>query len=177
VIDPSQALLLAAKLRGTAKPSAVLRAACAQAIEDLAKQIRLRGVSPLAAAIGNAGTAARLDALPALSGTFAPGPPAPSDLRSWAAWVLAEAAHVAPWNMNSDKRFFSDVWARVGTRAAPSLEAFKQKLIEAHRAGFLRIARADLVEAMPPGKVDASEARYMSASFHFLLVPEPRRSW
>ena len=48
------------------------------------------------------------------------------------------------------------------------LDAFKSRLVEAHRADLLTLVRADLVEAMDPQDVAASEARYLNATFHFI---------
>lgn len=51
-----------------------------------------------------------------------------------------------------------------------SLALFKQLLIEAHRAGRLRLTRADMVGAMPADLVQRSEAEYMGATFHFVVI-------
>jgi hypothetical protein len=59
---------------------------------------------------------------------------------------------------------------------AETLDQFKARLVEAHRAGKLRLTRADLVGAMDPTLVERSETGYLSATFHFVVnepVPEP----
>ena len=54
-------------------------------------------------------------------------------------------------------------WARLG------LAGFKADLVAAHRAGELALARADLVAAMDPALVAASEIAVDGASFHFVV--------
>jgi len=69
----------------------------------------------------------------------------------------------------------------VGARRDPrcAIEAFKQRLIEALRAGFLDLSRADLVlvQAMPADKVRASEIEHLNATFHFIRVVDPKAPW
>lgn len=50
--------------------------------------------------------------------------------------------------------------------------AWNDALIEAHRAGHLRLSRADLVPAMDREMVDASEVCYGNATFHFVQLPD-----
>lgn len=47
---------------------------------------------------------------------------------------------------------------------------FATALVEAHRAGYLRLCRADLIPAMDPGMVKRSEIAYLNARFHFVDV-------
>jgi hypothetical protein len=71
--------------------------------------------------------------------------------------------------------FVSAVWheLRQDPRwSAISLRDFKARLVAAHRAGELSLARADLVAAMDPELVAVSEIISDGASFHF-LVKEP----
>lgn len=56
--------------------------------------------------------------------------------------------------------------------AASSAEVLKAKLLGEHRAGRVELARADLVGAMDPQLVAASEARADGASFHFVVREE-----
>lgn len=184
-IDTAAARALAAKLEKTSNPSRFLRTECARLIRELADTVDRRpatsALPPLASALAHDTTAARLSGLSPgaylAAPAFVPGRPGPSDLRSWAAWVLAEAAQVPPWSLGSDKRFISDLWARLGTRAAPSLQAFKERLFQAHQARLLSMSRADLVEAMPPDKVAVSEFEYLGSTWHFVRVPDPLRPW
>ncbi|HEX7842885.1 MAG TPA: hypothetical protein VF469_35670, partial [Kofleriaceae bacterium] len=73
------------------------------------------------------------------------------------------------------KVFVSAVWdqLRKGPRWAElALPEFKSRLVAAHRAGELELARADLVAAMDPALVAASEIAADGASFHFLVQDE-----
>ena len=53
--------------------------------------------------------------------------------------------------------------------ASLSLPEFKTRIVAAHRSGDLELARADLVAAMDPQLVAASETRDDGASFHFII--------
>ncbi len=73
------------------------------------------------------------------------------------------------------KVFISSVWHAL--RAMPpwsqlDLDDFKARLVSAHRQRELVLARADLVAAMDPTLVAASETRTDGATFHF-IVREP----
>ena len=71
------------------------------------------------------------------------------------------------------KVFISHVWRSLEQeRSGDSLdaEAFKQRLVEAHREGLLDLSRADLVEAMSPEDVATSETSYFGATFHFVRM-------
>lgn len=73
------------------------------------------------------------------------------------------------------KVFISSVWHAL--RATPpwsqlALDEFKARLVSAHRQRELELARADLVAAMDPTLVAASETRTDGATFHF-IVREP----
>jgi len=73
------------------------------------------------------------------------------------------------------KVFVSAVWhelRRDPRWSALALDEFKARLVAAHRAGELVLARADYVAAMDPELVAASEITTDGASFHF-LVKEP----
>jgi hypothetical protein len=108
----------------------------------------------------------------AASGTRAPGdhpPPFASDV-----WDAAGA--VPPDGRFGDRKvFISAVWhelRRSPRWSAVTLDELKARLVAAHRAGELTLARADLVAAMDPALVAASEITADGASFHF-LVKEP----
>jgi hypothetical protein len=73
------------------------------------------------------------------------------------------------------KVFASAVWhelRRDPRWSALALDEFKARLVAAHRAGELVLARADYVAAMDPELVAASEITTDGASFHF-IVKEP----
>lgn len=70
------------------------------------------------------------------------------------------------------KVFISAVWdelRRSGQWSALSIADFKRRLLEAQRAGTMELARADLVAAMDPELVAASETLADGASFHFIV--------
>jgi hypothetical protein len=73
------------------------------------------------------------------------------------------------------KVFVSAVWEALRRQprwAELALDDFKAQLFAAHRAGAVMLARADLVAAMDPARVAASEIAVSGATFHF-LVQEP----
>ncbi|HMG22530.1 MAG TPA: hypothetical protein VK607_14455 [Kofleriaceae bacterium] len=93
----------------------------------------------------------------------------------FAAEVLRAAGATADGWFGDRKVFVSAVWSEL--RREPrwselALPEFKARLVAAHRAGELTLARADLVAAMDPALVAASEITADGASFHF-LVKEP----
>ncbi len=70
------------------------------------------------------------------------------------------------------KIFISSLWDELRRDrhwASLALADFKTGLVAAQRAGMLELARADLVAAMDPELVAASEIRDGGASFHFML--------
>ena len=74
------------------------------------------------------------------------------------------------------KVFISAVWDELRRRpqwSTVGLEDFKARLVAAHRAGDLVLARADLVAAMNPELVAASETATDGASFHFIVREAP----
>jgi hypothetical protein len=74
------------------------------------------------------------------------------------------------------KVFIASVWnelRRHPTWSSLTLDEFKTRLLAAHRAGDLALARADLVAAMDPELVAASETRTEGASFHFIVRETP----
>ena len=86
--------------------------------------------------------------------------------------VLASARAVRDGVFGERKVFISEVW-RVLRRdpafAELALDDFKRRLVSEHRAGRLVLARADLVSAMSPELVAASETVGEGASFHFVV--------
>ncbi len=75
------------------------------------------------------------------------------------------------------KVFVSALWDRVGEELGMSLAEFKLWLVAQHRAGTLRLARADLVAAMDPELVARSEIRVQGAEFHFVVDSEVKDRW
>ena len=85
----------------------------------------------------------------------------------------AAAASPTGW-FGDDKVFISHVHRQMGD--GPSLDSFKRRLVEANTAGLVQLARADLVAAMDPADVSASEVTYLTAEFHFVRVEKGRAS-
>lgn len=109
---------------------------------------------------------------------FKAAPAPPFDLRNFAATVR-ELALTAPAEdrFHDNKAFISALGRRYEREAdAPklSLAEFKQRLVEANRAGLLSLGRADLVQAMDPRLVAESETEYLNARFHFVLIEGDR---
>jgi hypothetical protein len=95
--------------------------------------------------------------------------------RSFASDVMRAAGATRDGWFGDRKVFVSAVWDQL--RASPrwsavTLDDFKRRLVAAHRAGELVLARADLVAAMDPAQVASSEIAADGASFHF-IVKEP----
>lgn len=70
-----------------------------------------------------------------------------------------------------EKVFIASVWevlAGDAEIAALGEQGFKDVLAEAHRRGLVTLSRADLVAAMDPRDVAASEIRHHNATYHFI---------
>jgi hypothetical protein len=90
----------------------------------------------------------------------------------FAAAVLRAADAVVDGWFGDRKVFVSAVWDQLRRDprwARLGLAGFKADLVAAHRAGELALARADLVAAMDPALVAASEIAVDGASFHFVV--------
>ena len=86
------------------------------------------------------------------------------------------ASTVREGRFGDRKVFVSAVWDALRSQprwADLALDEFKALLFAAHGAGEVMLARADLVAAMNPALVAASEISVSGASFHF-VVQEPR---
>lgn len=96
---------------------------------------------------------------------------APSELDAFATVVKELARANVEGRFGRHKVFIAPLWARARTEATLgrlSETEFKAKLVDAHRAGLLRLSRADLTPAMAPEIVAASEVPYLNAVFHFV---------
>lgn len=93
----------------------------------------------------------------------------PDALRHLAVQILADAAAPGCVRFGERKIFLSTI---------PGIDlgdaACRAQLDELRRSGLLRFARADLVAAMDPALVAASEWQLDGASYNFLVV-EPVR--
>jgi hypothetical protein len=91
---------------------------------------------------------------------------------SFASDVLDAADATRDGWFGDRKVFVSPVWHELRRNprwSAVTLDDFKARLVAAHRAGELALARADLVAAMDPELVAASEITADGASFHFIV--------
>jgi hypothetical protein len=97
---------------------------------------------------------------------------APLDDTAFSERVLAAARASKTGRFGDRKVFISHVFRSLADEGAvpDDLAAFKDRLIAAHRRGLLSLSRADLVGEMDAKDVDASEARYLSATFHFVRI-------
>lgn len=98
-------------------------------------------------------------------------------LKQWAEQVQSLADRMKTGLYGEERVFIAAVW-RAAQRGSADLHGplgeFKSRLIEANRAGHLRLHRADLVGAMDERLVRDSEIEHLNASFHFIEIP-PRR--
>jgi hypothetical protein len=104
-----------------------------------------------------------------------PAGAAPEPAPSLIAAAIGAAKAATEGVFGDRKVFISSVWDALRQRAAwaaLALDDFKQQLVAAHRDQQLVLARADLVSAMDPALVAASETRTDGATFHF-IVREP----
>ncbi len=96
----------------------------------------------------------------------------PLDLERFARDVRSAVKLCDTGWFGEDKVFISHVWPvyadRSGAGGVKALDEFKRLLVEAHRADLLTLSGADLVEAMDPRDVAASETRYLNGRFHFI---------
>jgi hypothetical protein len=84
---------------------------------------------------------------------------------------VVRAAHAATSGRFGDEKVFISHVHRALDDRSLSLEAFKERLVAAQRAGLLELSRADLVGAMPEIDVRASEIDSLGAAFHFIRAP------
>ncbi len=101
----------------------------------------------------------------------------PIELEPWARQVQAVAEATEAGREGPDRVFIASVWRAlesVPALAGLSLEAFKARLVEANRAGLLRLHRADLANLLDRALVQESETQHLTATFHFIET-SPRR--
>lgn len=107
--------------------------------------------------------------------TRAPSGTRPS-LKRWAQRVQALAQATPSGRYGEERVFIASVWGAVKAETSlctSSISAFKDRLLEANRAGLLRLHRADLVSAMDERLVRESEIQHFNATFHFIEI-DPR---
>lgn len=109
---------------------------------------------------------------PASEAAPTPAHPSPS-AASLIQKIRAAANSPQAKHYSANKVFIGSVWQTL--RGDPDLQplgetGFKDLLVEAHQRGELTLSRADLVQAMDPGDVAASETRHLNATYHFIQV-------
>ncbi len=102
----------------------------------------------------------------------------PFDLSAFARTVQALAQRApAGDRFHANKVFIAPLW-RASQREPGfprlTLHEFKQRLIEANAQHQLHLSRADFVQAMDRKLLDESETAHLNATFHFVLLEEPR---
>lgn len=133
-------------------------------------------------ALGSASAPPRVAAVvvpPAATPTLVPSPDAtPKPAKGWtdedviAAVRAATVEAPATGRFGRDRVFVSAIWRQLdaGKRfPGLTLDDLKRRLVAANRRDQLTLARADLVGAMDPREVAASEIRYLNATFHFVV--------
>jgi hypothetical protein len=103
------------------------------------------------------------------------GPPLDA-LESFAVRVRRVANSSNVRSFGPDKAFIGSVWQSLASDPEISRlgePEFKRLLVEAHRRGMLVLDRADLVAAMDPGDVSASEITHQNATYHFIHRGQP----
>jgi hypothetical protein len=81
----------------------------------------------------------------------------------------SDGARVRSYGGN--KIFIASVWEALASDpevAALGEQGFKAVLAEAHRRGLVVLSRADLVAAMDPKDLAASEIKHLNATYHFI---------
>ncbi|RYZ09238.1 MAG: hypothetical protein EOO73_05615 [Myxococcales bacterium] len=70
--------------------------------------------------------------------------------------------------------FISHVWDALLAQGDVGItfEKFKRRLVDAHQKDLLELSRADLVDAMSPADVSASETVHSGARFHFVRLEQ-----
>ena len=91
--------------------------------------------------------------------------------------AAAAIGHDANQRYGLRKVFLAAVHAALGGEGAIQRKAFQRRMVRAHQAGLLVLARADLVAAMPPAAVADSEVSEGGAEFHFVLDDAARDPW
>lgn len=98
------------------------------------------------------------------------------ETQAFSSEVLAVARACDTGRFGDNKVFIAHVWRKLhasGSAYAVDEQRFKQRLVEANRAGHLRLSRADLIEAMNPDDVAASATHYLGETFHFIRTDHP----
>jgi hypothetical protein len=94
-------------------------------------------------------------------------------LEEFARRVVQAARDCREGRFGDNKVFIFHVWNCLDSDpafAGMGLDRFKARLAEANQARALDLSRADLVEAMDPEDVRASETAHLGARYHFIRL-------
>lgn len=131
-------------------------------------------LSQLAAKLAGARRASTDELRRATLGTWLMGGSAPKPemaLEAFAEHVVRLARQSETGRYGDHLVFISHVFRKACAEgAAPTEAGFRRQLAAAHQAGLLKLSRADLVEAMDPADVAASELALQGATFHFIRI-------
>ncbi|MCH9682887.1 MAG: hypothetical protein K0V04_15730 [Deltaproteobacteria bacterium] len=112
-----------------------------------------------------------------LPSTATSTPSAPLSLDRWAHRINTLACATPDGRYGDERLFIAALW-RAAQDGEPALNTslldFKARLLDANRAGYVRLHRADLVGAMDDALVRDSETRHLNATFHFIEIPARR---
>jgi hypothetical protein len=96
----------------------------------------------------------------------------PSDFAAAVHRAVATVGHAPTERFGTRKVFLSAVWAALRPTDWLTAAMWPRQLFNAHRLGLIRLARADLVAAMPAAAVAASQIRVNDCEYHFIIDPE-----
>lgn len=85
--------------------------------------------------------------------------------------VLAAAVDTEEGRFGENKVFISQVWKTLSLQqpnGCPTLDVFKQRLLEASRKDLIGLSCADLAYALDTEDVTASEVVYLQSPYHFI---------
>ena len=93
------------------------------------------------------------------------------ELEDFANTVLMAAKDTQEGRFGDNKVFISQVWKTLSSQQPDwilTLDAFKQKLLEASRKEWISLSRADLGYSLDSEDVTASEITHLQSQFHFI---------
>ena len=161
-------------LRPKQRPRALLRQSLALlsgATKDSADAVLDARLSRWASSEPASPNRARAPATPARAAALDPAALDAAFVQRAVGKIERAASEPSARRFGPDKVFIASVWealARDPELGALGEAGFKHLLVEAHRRGLLDLSRADMVAAMDPEDVAASETRHLSATYHFI---------
>lgn len=89
-----------------------------------------------------------------------------SDIQEFGAVVTQGARDTNTGIVGSDRKVLINHVAK--TLGVKNMDLFKQKVLEAHRAGSVKLARADLAHTLNQQDVKESEIHHFTATYHLI---------